>query len=107
MAAMGETRIAVSAEELASLAAQVRRAADEIGELKDRQGTLHGRAQDGGDAVFASAVGDFADRWMWGIEVIGSDVDILADALLKAAAVYTQVEGDVSQSFLSGLRGRR
>ena len=102
MAAMGETRIVVSAGELVSRAAQVRRAADTMAQLRAHRGPIHGKAQDGGDAVFASAVDDFADRWMWGIEVIGSDVDILADALGKAAAVYSQVEGDVGQSFLAG-----
>ena len=78
----------------------LRRAADEMSALRRHRGPIRGKAQDGGDAVFAAAVEDFADRWTWGIELVGRDVDVLADALAKAAAAYAAVEQDATTGFL-------
>ncbi|HET7661685.1 MAG TPA: hypothetical protein VFK66_14940 [Oryzihumus sp.] len=94
-------RVSVSAAELGEAAAMLRRAADEMSALRRHRGPIRGKAQDGGDAVFAAAVEDFADRWMWGIELVGRDVDMLADALARAADAYAAVERDVTTGFLA------
>ena len=93
-------RVSVSGADLAEAAGMLRRAADELSAMREHQGPIRGTGQDGGDAVFAAAVEDFADRWMWGIELVGRDVDLLADALARAAAAYAGVERDVTQGLL-------
>ncbi|MGN6634115.1 MAG: hypothetical protein ACTHJ6_01465 [Oryzihumus sp.] len=90
----------MSGADLAEAAGMLRRAADEMSAMREHQGPIRGKAQDGGDAVFAAAVEDFADRWMWGIELVGRDVDVLADALARAAEAYASVEQEVTRGFL-------
>ena len=100
-------RVSVSGADLAQAAGMLRRAADEMSAMRQHRGPIRGKAQDGGDAVFAAAVEDFADRWMWGIELVGRDVDVLADALARAAEAYATVERDVTQGFpIDGADGR-
>ena len=93
-------KVSVSEAELGEAAAMLRRSADEMAAMRQHRGPIRGKAQDGSDAVFAAAVEDFADRWMWGIELVGRDVDLLADALARAAAAYAGVERDVTQGLL-------
>jgi hypothetical protein len=97
-------RVSVSGADLAEAAALLRRSADEMSAMRRHRGPIRGKARDGGDVVFAAAVEDFADRWMWGIELVGRDVDLLADALAKAAETYATVEQDVTVGF-QGDRG--
>ncbi|MGZ4752434.1 MAG: hypothetical protein ACXVYU_15300 [Oryzihumus sp.] len=98
-------KVSVSGAELGEAATMLRRSADEMAAMRQHRGPIRGKARDGGDPVFAAAVEDFADQWMWGIELVGRDVDILADALSKAAGAYAAVERDVTQGFPLGRGG--
>jgi hypothetical protein len=100
-------RFAVSPEELASLAAAMRRSADEMDTLRHHQGPIHGKAADGGHPVFRAAVDDFAARWMWGIEVLQGDVDVLADLLAKVAEAYAGLESEIAQTWPTAGTGMR
>jgi hypothetical protein len=89
-------RFAVSPAELAAIAAALRRSADAMGTMRAHRGPIHGKAADGGHPAFEGAVTDFAERWMWGIELLGGDVDLLADLLAKVAQAYADLEEELS-----------
>lgn len=95
-------RFAVSPQELGTLAGTMRKAADGLLEMHHHQGPIHGKARDGGDPAFQAAVEEFASRWMWGIEVLGRDVDLLADLVGRAAQAYSDVEAETTQTWLPG-----
>ena len=107
MAGMAGMTMTVPGAELAGLATTLRRAADEMARLRQHRGPVHGKAADGGDPTFAAAVDDFTDRWMWGIEVASRGVDLLADAVAKAAEVYAETERQAEQAFQPGGGERR